>query len=60
LPVLAFELGFRQVDTLDSTTVRIAPDALESRRRRFDDKLIRDRKRHDLVEQRLSRAAIFF
>jgi hypothetical protein len=41
LPALAFELGFRQVDTLDSTIMRIDPDAadaLESQRRRFEDK----------------------
>ena len=41
LPVLAFELGFRQVDTLDSTIMRIDPDAadaLQSQRRRFEDK----------------------
>ncbi len=41
LPALAFELGFRQVDTLDSKIVRIGPDAadaLESQRRRFEDK----------------------
>lgn len=41
LPGLAFELGFRQVDTLDSKIVRIDPearDALESQCRRFEDK----------------------
>jgi hypothetical protein len=41
LPDLAFELGFRQVDTLDSTIMRLDPgaaDALESQCRRFEDK----------------------
>ena len=41
LPGLAFELGFRQVDTLDSKIMRLDPDAadaLESQRRRFEDK----------------------
>lgn len=41
LPGLAFELGFRQVDTLDSTIMRIDPDAadaLQSQVRRFEDK----------------------
>jgi hypothetical protein len=41
LPGLAFELGFRQVDTLDSKIMRIDPDAadaLQSQRRQFEDK----------------------
>jgi hypothetical protein len=41
LPALAFELGFRQVVTLDSKIVRIDPDAaaaLEAQLRRFEDK----------------------
>jgi len=41
LPDLAFELGFRQVDTLDSKIMRLDPDAadaLQSQRRRFEDK----------------------
>jgi hypothetical protein len=41
LPALAFEFGYRQVVTLDSKIVRVDPDAadaLESQRRRFEDK----------------------
>jgi hypothetical protein len=41
LPDLAFDLGFRQVDTLDSTIMRLDPDAadaLQSQIRRFEDK----------------------
>jgi hypothetical protein len=41
LPALAFDLGYRQVVTLDSKIIRVDPgaaDALESQRRRFEDK----------------------
>ena len=41
LPALAFDLGYRQVVTLDSKIVRVDPDAgaaLESQLRRFEDK----------------------